>query len=189
MQPQAALISSIESSHPLQALRPAIRCIAAREGGQRWRWDGVEFEMLHPTASDYDAPKNSNSLSCVLRISNGTQTALLAGDLERPQEERLAAAAPELLRADLLLVPHHGSKTSSSALFLDTVQPRLALVQAAYRSRFGHPAASVIARYRERGIRVLDSAHCGAVIWSSARPDEPVCQRDADRHFWRHGVP
>jgi competence protein ComEC len=189
MQPQAQLISSIEPDHPLQALRPAAHCIAARDGGQRWRWDGVEFEMLHPGAADYDAASKSNALSCVLRISNGAQTALLVGDIERPQEERLAAEVPEQIRADLLLVPHHGSKTSSSAVFLDTVQPRLALVQAAYRSRFGHPAPSVIDRYEERDIRVLDSAHCGAVIWSSARPGEPICQRDADRHYWRHRVP
>lgn len=192
MQPQAQLISSIEPDHPLHALRPPSRfqrCIAAREGGQRWNWDGVEFEMLHPGAADYASAKKSNALSCVLRISNGARTALLVGDLERPQEERLAAEIPDAIRADLLLMPHHGSKTSSSALFLDTVQPRLALVQAAYRSRFGHPAPSVVARYTERGIRVLDSAHCGAITWSSATPDEPICQREEDRHFWRHRVP
>jgi competence protein ComEC len=189
MQPQATLLSSIEADHPLQALRPAARCIATREGGQRWRWDGVEFEMLHPGAADYDTATKSNALSCVLRISNGAQTALLVGDIEQPQEARLVAEVPESIRADLLLVPHHGSKTSSSAVFLDTVQPRLALVQAAYRSRFGHPAASVVARYRERGIQVVDSAHCGAATWASAQPDKVACERAVSLRYWHHRVP
>lgn len=188
-QPQATLISSIEADHPLQALRPATRCIAAREGGQRWRWDGVDFEMLHPGAADYGSATKSNALSCVLRISNGAQTALLVGDIEQPQEARLVAEAPESIRADLLLVPHHGSKTSSSAPFLDTVRPRWALVQAAYRSRFGHPAPSVVARYRERGVQVVDSAHCGAATWASAQPDEVTCERVVSRRYWRHRVP
>ena len=89
----------------------------------------------------------------------------------------------------MLLVPHHGSKTSSSALFLDAVQPQWALVQAGYRSRFGHPAPPVLARYEERGIRVLDSAHCGAATWASARPDEVTCQREAALRYWHHRVP
>ncbi|MEO7128103.1 MAG: DNA internalization-related competence protein ComEC/Rec2 [Rhodoferax sp.] len=189
MQPQANLLSSIEANHPLQALRPATRCISVRDGGQRWEWDGVRFEVLHPGTVDYAVPNKPNALSCVLRISNGVQTALLAGDIEQPQESRLVADGANPIKADVLLVPHHGSKTSSSAAFLDTVQPRFALVQAGYRSRFGHPAAPVLARYQERGIRVLDSAHCGAALWASARPDEVTCQREAALRYWHHRVP
>jgi competence protein ComEC len=189
MQPQAKLLSSIEADHPLQALRPASRCIAAQGGGQRWVWDGVRFEVLHPDAADYEAPSKPNAMSCVLRVSNGAQTALLVGDIEQPQEARLVADSANLIKADVLLVPHHGSKTSSSAAFLDAVQPRLALVQAGYRSRFGHPAPLVMARYRERGIRVLDSAHCGAAIWSSAQPDQAICRREAALRYWHHRVP
>ncbi len=189
MQPQANLLSSIEADHPLQALRPATRCISARDGGQRWVWDSVRFEVLHPGADDYEAPNKPNAMSCVLRISNGAQTALLVGDIEQPQEARLVADAANLIKADVLLVPHHGSRTSSSAMFLDAVQPRFALVQAGYRSRFGHPAAPVLARYQERGIGVLDSAHCGAALWASARPDEVTCQRAAALRYWHHRVP
>ncbi|MGH8819736.1 MAG: DNA internalization-related competence protein ComEC/Rec2, partial [Rhodoferax sp.] len=189
MQPQANLLSSIEAGHPLQALRPVTRCIAARDGGQRWVWDGVRFEVLHPDAADYAVPHTPNAMSCVLRISNGAQTALLVGDIEKPQEARLVANAADLIKADVLLVPHHGSKTSSSAVFLDTVQPRLALVQAGYRSRFGHPAPPVVARYQERGIRVVDSAHCGAATWSSAQPDHVACERETGLRYWHHRVP
>ena len=185
MQPQAGLLSSIENGHALQALRPphlSTRCVA----GQRWDWDGVAFEVLHPTAADYERPTKSNAMSCVLRISNGSQTALLAGDIEAAQEAQLARDAAKSLRADVLLAPHHGSKTSSSAVFLDAVQPQLALVQAGYRNRFGHPVESVVARYEERGIRLIKSPQCGAARWQSARPAEVSCQRQASQRYWQH---
>ena len=182
MQPQARLLSSIEDGHALQARHPATRCVA----GQRWDWDGVAFEVLHPAAADYGAPRKSNAMSCVLRISNGTQTALLAGDIEAPQELGLAASAPARLKADILLAPHHGSKTSSSAVFLDAVQPQLALVQAGYRNHFGHPAAPVAARYDARGIRLIRSPQCGAATWQSLQPAAITCQRQEALRYWHH---
>ena len=195
MQPQAKLLSSIEVDNPLQTLRPARRCVA----GQRWAWDGVEFAVLHPLASDYDTPVKPNALSCVLRISNGRQTALLTGDIEQPQEARLGAWAaeqdalpPRLLAADVLLVPHHGSNTSSSAAFLDAVAPRIAIVQSGYRNRFGHPTAQVMARYAERQIAVVDSPRCGAYTWQSWEPgasSSGACWRLASQRYWHHRVP
>jgi competence protein ComEC len=184
MQPKAALVSSLEDGNPLQAIRRSERCMA----GRHWQWDGVDFALLHPQSGDYDAAAKPNAMSCVLRVSNGARTALLAGDLEAPQEARLVEqGAP--LRADVLLVPHHGSKTSSSAAFLDAVHPSIALVQAGYRNRFGHPAAPVMDRYHERGIAVIDSPHCGAARWSSAHPDRVACQRDEARRYWTHRAP
>jgi competence protein ComEC len=69
------------------------------------------------------------------------------------------------LRSSVLLVPHHGSKTSSTPAFIDAVAPRVAVVQAAYRSRFGHPAAEVVERYRQRGITLVRTDACGAWTW------------------------
>ena len=186
MQPQAQLVSSIEEGHVLQTVRPSARCVA----GQRWRWDGVDFEVLHPAAGDYELPVKSNAMSCVLRISNGLQTALLAGDIEAPQELKLAIdpALQQKLKADILLVPHHGSKTSSSGVFLDRVMPRIGLAQAGYRNRFGHPVASVMARYAERGIEVVKSPTCGAATWRSERPGEVSCQRRDGLRYWHHTV-
>ena len=181
MQPQAALLSSIEPGHELQALRPATRC----EAGQRWVWDGVQFEVLHPQAADYARNLKSNAISCVLRISNGAQTALLAGDIEQAQEAQLVATQSEKLKADVLLVPHHGSKTSSSAAFLETVQPRLALVQTGFRNRFGHPAPEVAQRYQLRGIQLVDSPSCGAATWQSWQPQAVVCERARVRRYWQ----
>ncbi len=189
MQQQAGLLSSIEDDHELQALRPARRCVA----GQHWEWDGVAFEVLSPLAEDYERDLKSNAMSCTLRISNGAQAALLAGDIEQAQEQRLVeqaqVAGASGLKVDVLLVPHHGSRFSSSAAFLDAVQPHIALVQAGYRNRFGHPAQSVLVRYQERGIRVIDSPHCGAASWKSDQAQTVNCQRSQNQHYWLHQVP
>jgi competence protein ComEC len=160
--------------------------------GQHWEWDGVQFDMLHPQAGDYESPHKPNALSCVLRIQSAATpvpvVALLVGDIEKPQEDALVAAqAP--LRADLLLVPHHGSKTSSSEAFLDAVQPHQAWVQSGYRNRYGHPAAAVLQRYQERGIVVRDSPHCGAMQWLSTEPAQAHCTRTESVHYWTHRVP
>ncbi len=184
MQPQAQLLSSIEDSHELQLVRKSTRCVA----GQRWDWDGVDFEVLQPAANDYEGVNKSNAMSCVLRISNGRQTALLVGDIEAPQELKLVndEAMKAKLKADFLLVPHHGSKTSSSAVFLDAVKPRFALAQAGYRNRFGHPVESVMQRYAERGVQVLRSPSCGAATWRSDRPETVFCQRQQGLRYWHH---
>lgn len=187
MQPQAELLSSIEADNALQSLRPARRCVA----GQQWDWDGVRFKVLHPQAADYDAPAKSNAMSCVLRISTGAQTALLTGDIEQPQEARLVASGIDL-QSDVLLVPHHGSNTSSSAEFLDAVSPSVAIVQSGYRNRFGHPTALVSARYAERQIAVVDSPHCGAYAWRSWKADanrSGACWRISSQRYWHHRVP
>ena len=184
MQPQARLVSSIEDSHELQAVRKSERCLA----GQSWRWDGVDFEVLHPLPSDYDSTTKSNAMSCVLRISNGVKTALLAGDLEAAQELRLVGnpGVKQRLKADFLLMPHHGSKTSSTGPFLDAVQPQWALAQAGYRNRFNHPVESVLERYRQRSIQIVQSPGCGAATWRSQQPDQVLCQRDLGLRYWHH---
>jgi competence protein ComEC len=192
MQPQAQVLSSIEPTHALQSVRAVQACVA----GQRWQWDGVNFEVLHPQASDYADVHKTNAMSCTLRISNGAQTVLLAGDIELAQETHLVLSQTKSnlttdkdfnrLKAQVLLVPHHGSKTSSSADFLDSVQPRIALVQAGYRNRFGHPAQSVLVRYQERRIALLDSPHCGAMTWRSWQAESVQCQRLIDRRYWHH---
>jgi competence protein ComEC len=184
MQPRAELLSSLPADHELQALRPSRRCAA----GQRWAWDGVAFEVLHPAAPDYQAPRKPNAMTCVLRVANDRRAVLLAGDIEQAQEARLVPDAAAV-RADLLLVPHHGSKTSSSEAFLAAVQPSVALVQAGYRNRFGHPAAAVLERYRSRGVAVIDSAHCGAAFWRSDPGREVDCQRDRAPRYWQHRAP
>jgi competence protein ComEC len=183
MQPQAALWSSLEDEHSLHALRPGwTRC----QAGQAWVWDGVRFEVLHPAASSgpLARARKPNEVSCVLRISTPRASALLAGDIEWAQE--LALVQSGLDKVDVLLVPHHGSQTSSSLLFLQALQPRLALVQAGYRNRFGHPAESVVARYRAQGIALFESSRCGAATWRSDTPDQMNCERQERQRYWHH---
>ncbi|PUE41504.1 DNA internalization-related competence protein ComEC/Rec2 [Limnohabitans sp. Bal53] len=196
MQPQAALSSSLEDEHALHALRPGwTRC----QAGQAWVWDGVEFEVLHPPAP-LDLPASGgqsnplktlhksrpNEVSCVLRIRTAQASVLLAGDIEWAQEQALLSTG--LSPVDVLLVPHHGSKTSSSLPFLQTLQPRLALVQAGYRNRFGHPAPEVVARYEGLGIPLVESTRCGAALWRSEAPDQVQCERTQRLRYWHHRI-
>lgn len=181
MQPQAQVLTSISSSHWLSEKFSSTRC----EAGQHWQWDGVAFDMLHPVASDYAQTLSPNARSCVLRISAAGQVVLLTADIEAFQEQALLGRASEQLRADVLLVPHHGSKTSSTAAFLEAVQPRWALFQMGYRNRYGHPAPQVLQRYLERGIGVKLSPSCGAMTWRSDSPDEVMCMREESRRYWR----
>jgi competence protein ComEC len=185
MQPQATLLSSLEDGHELLATRPSPQRCAA---GQHWQWDGVDFDVLHPQAADYAVQNKSNAMSCVLRISNGRQTALLVADIEAAQEARLVASqAP--IQADVLLVPHHGSKTSSSDAFLDAVHPRIALGQSGYRNRFNHPAPEVAQRYIDRNIPLTASPQCGAAMWRSDQPLALTCQRQVHQRYWHHHLP
>ena len=185
--PVAALSSSLEASHALRAGSvPHTRC----EAGQQWQWDGVHFTVLHPSTDDYERPSaKPNAMSCVLRVTDARgRSVLLTGDLEAEQELRLVAAnAVRPLASQVLLVPHHGSKTSSTPEFIAAVAPQVALVQAGYRNRFGHPAASVMSRYADRGITLPRSDACGAWQWSSAESSAAAhCERDDAARYWHH---
>nr|MBP6766123.1 DNA internalization-related competence protein ComEC/Rec2 [Rubrivivax sp.] len=188
--PVRQLASSLAADHPLRALGlPHQPC----QAGQRWAWDGVQFEVLHPLPQDLDEAGKPNTLSCVLRVQGATgapglkgtaRSLLLTGDIEAAQEQALLARNPQALHSDVLLVPHHGSRTSSTPSFLQAVQPRVAVVQAGYRSRYGHPAPQVMARYQASGIEVVRSDECGA--WSLAADGTAQCHRQVARRYWHH---
>lgn len=184
--PVAGWSSSLSDDHPLRAAPVPHRPCRA---GQRWQWDGVDFELLHPDADTSRPVARPNTVSCVLRVRGAQGTALLAGDIERAQELALVDRLGDGLRADMLLVPHHGSKTSSSEAFIAAVAPRVAVVQAGYRSRFGHPAPEVVARYRARGVQVVRTDTCGAWTWRA--DGTMVCQRQQAARYWHHrsGLP
>jgi competence protein ComEC len=127
---------------------------------QSWRWDGVDFRVLHPPPW---FPYLRNDSSCVLRIEAGGRVALLPGDVGKNVEARLLHVQGERLRADLLLVPHHGSRGSSSAEFLAQVRPAIAVASVGADNRFGFPRREVVARYRDAGARFLSTAEGGAL--------------------------
>lgn len=133
--------------------------------GTRWTWDAVRFEVLWPvSAPDPAAP---NQTACVLRVSSRAHALLLTADIEAEAEraltERIAALEPGGLAADLLLAPHHGSKTSSSRFILDAIMPRQVVFQVGYLNRFHHPHPGVVARYRALGATLFRSDADGEV--------------------------
>jgi competence protein ComEC len=181
-----AFASSLPDDHPIVASAPAARrCVR----GERWTWGEAAFEWLHPAQPPEPARRaRPNAVSCVLRVRHPAGTLLLAGDVEAAQERRLVELfGSEGLAAQVLLVPHHGSATSSTEAFLDAVAPRWAIVQAAYRSRFGHPHPRVLERYARRGVEVLRTDADGAVQLRM-RPGEPpriVRSRLEPARYWR----
>jgi competence protein ComEC len=110
---------------------------------------------------------------------------LLVGDIEAAQEKQLLQSGLAL-DAQWLLVPHHGSATSSTLEFLKVVHPTVAVVQAGYRNRFGHPRPDVLARYDELGVQVVQTPRCGASTWRSEQPNLVQCERNQRQHYWQH---
>ena len=172
-----AVLESIQVRQFLASLRPRetlwttaqdhgsalLRCVA----GQRWQWDGVVFDVLWPPAAPLATKPNATS--CVLKVTSAAgRSALLAADIEADVERQLLQLGqleqrdPAWLRADILIVPHHGSKTSSTEPFLDAVRPRVAVFQVGYRNRFNHPHPTVFERYRLRNIELSRSDEDGA---------------------------
>lgn len=177
--PVLQMRSSLEPNHGLR--RKAAHHLAC-EAGQQWVWDGVRFEVLHPQPGPPAPQARPNTLSCVLKVTDAQgRSALLTGDIEAEQEAQLLAHSAAQLAAEVLVVPHHGSQTSSTAAFLQAVNPRVAVIQVAYRSRFGHPHPAVLARYAQAGIPVVRSDHCGAWVWGV---DGAACTRAVRPRYW-----
>jgi competence protein ComEC len=129
--------------------------------GMHWRWDGVDFTILSPASGAL--LRETNNRSCILRVSNGRHVFLLPGDAEAKVESSLPALYGWQLNADVMVAPHHGSKTSSSTAFLQAVDPSTVLVSAGYKNRFNHPHPRVVKAYERRGITWLSTAESGAL--------------------------
>lgn len=153
---------------------------------QAWRNDGFTFRLLHPDAAHY----NDNDGSCVLHISGAGGSVLLPGDISRRIERQLLQHHPDL-RAEVLVAPHHGSKTSSSAAFLRTLQPQVVIFSAGYLNRFGHPAAEVRDRYAGAGIQAFTTADTGAVLVRMGERSNDLKSegfRALHRRFWHRAA-
>ncbi|MBU1235832.1 MAG: DNA internalization-related competence protein ComEC/Rec2 [Gammaproteobacteria bacterium] len=183
--PTALLTSSLPETHSLHGLPVAQRrCV----DGQNWTWDGVRFEMLHPTEADYGQAKKSNALSCVLKVSSAFGAVLLTGDIEARTEGELLVRHQGDVAADVLLPPHHGSRSSSSAAFIGGVSPRLTFVSAGYRNRFGHPAQEVVDRYAVAGIEMRRTDRDGALTLRLGPEGIAVeSERARRRRYWHAG--
>ena len=153
--------------------------------GQNWAWDGIRFEILHPAIGDYARKeKKPNSLSCVMRVSNATSSVLLTADIEAADERALIARSPGQLRTDVLVVPHHGGKGSSTPDFVAAAAPREAVFSAGYRNGFAHPRPEILERYaasrtwrtdRDGAVRVVLGDRAEVSAWRSER-----------QRYWQH---
>lgn len=182
--PVSWLLSSLPAEHTLhQRGTRSIECAA----GQRWVWDGVRFEVLHPLSASYDVKRKSNDRSCVLRIVAGRHRLLLPADIEAKSERELLGRDAEALRAEVLIVPHHGSRTSSTPEFVAAVHPAIAVFTVGYRNRFRHPRPEVVERYRALHAQLLQSDAEGA-IEITAPGDGPIdisAYRKQTPRYWR----
>ena len=175
---------------------------AACRAGQGWQLDGVSFRVLHPAGSPGAGAWNpettppepqagkphGNATSCVLRVQGWWHAALLPGDIEAAQERWMVEQGLDFA-ADVVLMPHHGSSTSSTPPWVSAAEAKVAIAQAGYLSRFGHPRPEVVRRWRESGARVLSSASHGAVIVNSTSEGLDVKPwRQHARRYWHTDV-
>lgn len=179
--------SSLYAEHELMASLAGRAPVIGCHAGQQWTWDAVHFTVLHPTAAEYaDVKARTNDRSCVLRVDSAHGSVLLTGDIEAITEMRLVGRAAAALHADVLLVPHHGSRTSSIPAFVRAAAPAFAVVTNGYRNRFGHPRAEIVARYRAVGAQVLRTDLDGAIVFTFApgKPVAPVASRREAMRYW-----
>jgi competence protein ComEC len=152
--------------------------------GQHWEWDGVYFEMLHPTTV---LTKKRNDHSCVLRVKAGEQAVLLTADIEAKSEYAILENNPQQLSATVMLVPHHGSRTSSTLEFIRAIHPTFAIIPVGYLNRYGHPKPDVVERYRVENIRVLDTVRQGAISFMLDGSLDIQGYRPQNKRYW-HSV-
>jgi competence protein ComEC len=175
--------SSLESDNEiLRPVHDSRRCV----DGQNWDWDGVHFEILHPSLASYRRDDiSNNNRGCVLRVSSGTQVILLSADIEKDTEKRLLRLHANKLPATLLVVPHHGSKTSSTPDFVQKVHPRYAIFTVGYRNKFHHPKPEVVERYRDIGSELFRSDEDGAIVVQMNAADATLERyRKSHARYW-----
>ncbi len=154
--------------------------------GETWEWDKVKFAFLYPVP---DKLHLGNDSSCVLRVTSGDHHILLTGDIEKSAEKFLVANTIEKLPADILIAPHHGSKTSAVDTFLDAVHPQYVLFPIGYRNRYHFPHKSVVMKYQERGVTQYDSVQGGAIRFQVTAIDPimvPNLYRMARCRYWNN---
>ncbi len=176
-------IKNLLIGEPLRGVAPAA---SPCRSGDSWQWGVVNMQVLHPSGRRYAA---SNNNSCVLRITTPHSAVLISGDIEAAVEYKLLEGDARELRADILIVPHHGSKTSSTAAFITAVQPTYAVVSSGYLNRFGHPREDVMRRYEEEGAHLLNTALAGSISFMLPTTSEqavllPQAYREQANKYW-----
>ena len=185
--------SSFVESDSMSLPANALKCFA----GQHWQWDGVNFEVLYPSWQSYENTSLSdNNRSCVLKISSQFGSILLTGDIEELAEASLLEAnknvlpdeklGDDKLKSDVLIAPHHGSKTSSSVGFVQAVGAKHIIFTVGYLNRFKHPKPLIEKRYEESGAFLYRSDYNGALLidFSSKTNVQIQAWRQAQPRYW-----
>ena len=160
-----ALIDTRKVRHLMVSNQPHLyktNDIKLCRAGDEWYWDDVKFEVLHQPNK---WQSSDNNRSCVIKISHSAGSILLTGDIEKTTENWLIDQYGDNLGSDLLLVPHHGSTSSSSYRFVGRVHPQTAVFSAGYMNRYGFPHATIMQRYQEQGVQLVDITYEGAVTF------------------------
>ncbi len=179
------LIDTLAIDHVFTSDSSLFKGAEACLAGQSWTWDGITFSMLNPYPDDVDSDNNS---SCVLKVSAASGSVLLTGDIEFETEQRLIHRYGQALQSSILIAPHHGSKTSSSVAFIKHVQPHTVLFPVGYANRYHFPAKDVVARYKQTGINVVNSADHGAILFkfNNDKINPLIGWRQQARKIWTH---
>lgn len=174
---EAVPVKKILTSAPAE-LEGSQRCLR----GQQWQWDLVDFRILHPS----DDPEwEGNNGSCLLTVSSDYGSILLPGDIEEAAETFLIEGDELPSPTTILVAPHHGSRTSSTEAFVETVQPQVVLFPMGYRNRFGHPNSTVRERYLRRGAQPYNSPVHGAIeVQLGAAGTQIIPYRQLARRYW-----
>ncbi|MGL4997224.1 MAG: DNA internalization-related competence protein ComEC/Rec2, partial [Deefgea sp.] len=170
----------LHSLPPLQPLLATPITQQACQTGQSWLWDGVQFSMLWLRA-DYSA-RDDNAKGCVLRIHNQQHSLLIPADIGRLEEGELVAAG--LPPTDIVIAPHHGSKNSSSDIFIQALQPKYTVFSAGFLNHFRHPHPDVQARYLAAGSRLLRTDQMGAIRFTVGEAIQVQQQRAVAPRYW-----
>ncbi|MHB1215804.1 MAG: DNA internalization-related competence protein ComEC/Rec2 [Thiobacillus sp.] len=177
------LLHGLPATSPLlDGSPPAQHCMR----GQRWRWDGVLFEILNPMPAAYtETGRRDNDFSCVLRVSSAHRSLLLTADGERRAELELLESGL-LAPVDVLLAGHHGSRTSSIPEFVAATRPEWVVFTMGHRNRYGHPHPQVVTRFREIDARMLRSDSGGLIRFDFGEAGIEASQyRPTHRRYWQ----
>lgn len=155
-------------------------CIA----GSSWQWDSIQFSFIYPS---HETMNLGNDSSCVLRVDNGVHRVLLTGDIEKFSEKYLIKTIPGELFSDVLVAPHHGSKTSGVKEFISAIHPAFVLYAIGYRNRYHFPHQSVVDSYTKINSIQLNTVDAGAITFNFTQDKNisaPLLYRDTHRRYW-----
>ena len=175
-------VAAVDYGEWLAGFAPAYRhCYR----GQRWHWDGIDFEYLHP--DEQSKQRKANNRSCVLRISVAGLSFLLTGDIEQSIELELLTSQTDKLAATVLIAPHHGSNSSSSWPFIKVVRPDHVVFASGYRNQFNHPRANIVKRYTAINTEKHYSPEHGAILFEviNGKLLTPTHYKPSKRRYWQ----